>query len=92
MYSIRTHMFNSRNRFKRFTGLYKGKKYIMKFEEAIVDYFSKVVGTLVSIIYSNKILDEEQSEELINIITDGINGVSKMYFIEKSVVDTDVKV
>jgi hypothetical protein len=64
----------------------------MKFEEAIVDYFSKVVGTLVSIIYSNKILDEEQSEELINIITDGINGVSKMYFIEKSVVDTDVKV
>ena len=64
----------------------------MKLEAAITDYFSKVIGTLISIIHNNKILDKKQSEELINIISEGIDNISKMYCIEKSVVDTNVKV
>jgi len=60
-------------------------------EQAITDYFSKIVGTLIGELSINKVLTDEKARELINIIGDGAKEITDGYKVEKSTLDSEVQ-
>jgi hypothetical protein len=54
----------------------------VKYEEAVVDYLSRVVGTLVAELQAHKIVDEHKAEELITIVQEGIDEIFNAYKVE----------
>lgn len=60
-------------------------------EQAITDYFSKIVGTLIGELSINKVLTDEKARELINIIGDGAKEITDGYKVEKSILDSEVQ-
>jgi hypothetical protein len=64
----------------------------VKFEEAVVDYLSRVVGTLVGELQSAKVLNEEKAEAVIVTIQQGIDDIAEYYNYQKNSLDVETQV
>lgn len=64
----------------------------MKQDEAVVNYLSNVIGTLVGEFNIRKILKDNEAKELIEIITDGVNEITKYFNLKNFNLDSEVKV
>ena len=61
----------------------------MTLEEAIIDYFTKITGTLVSIFTEKGSLSVDEGLELIQIISAGINEIESKFKLQKSTLDSN---
>jgi len=64
----------------------------MTLEQAIIDYFSKLTGTLVGILTEQKILSKDKAVELIGIIGSGIDEITNEFKLKKSTLDSESKI
>lgn len=63
----------------------------MTLEQALIDYLSKVTGTLVGILNEHKVLDKNKATELIGIIGAGIDEITHKYKLQKSTLDSETQ-